>query len=183
MSTEVLPKLGLPEHEPSGEVNFLDTNKSDDLFIGTYEDNIIIVNPSMVYQLLSTELPELGERFITSFPTAEIAVLAENSTVAEFGYAIIDRGRRVRVKHGCDGEIYVDIGDLLAEEKEIMTGAIFSPEELEEMREDMDEDEVQEMIDFEASWRVSSEISKRYLGEDVESLSRDAIRFTRYKKA
>jgi hypothetical protein len=34
-STEILTKLGLNDYQPAGEANFHQTNKSDDLFIGS----------------------------------------------------------------------------------------------------------------------------------------------------
>jgi hypothetical protein len=58
------------------------------------------------------------------------------------------------VKHGCDSEIHTDIGETLPEEQEVLSGHIFDPEELDEMREDMDEEEVQRMITFEARWQT-----------------------------
>jgi len=181
--TETLAKLQLAGYEPIEEANFLQTNKSNDLFIGTYEDKLIIANPDLTYGFFASSPSEIEKRFIAAFPDSEIAALAENSTVAEFGYTIIDNGQRIRVKHGCDGEIYTNIGEPLAEEQAILAGHIFDPEELDEMREDMDEDEVQNMITFEASWRTPAQISKRYFGDRIDNLDMDAIKLTQYKKA
>jgi len=173
----------LTGYEPAGKANFLQTNKSDDLFIGTYKDNLVIANPGLTYGFFAAEPSEIEKRFVAAFPSSEIAAIAENSTVGEFGYAIIDKGQRIRVRHGCDGEIYTDIGDALQEEEEISAGHIFDPEELDEMREDMDEEEVQNMVAFEASWRTPAQISKRYFGDCIDNLDKDDIQLTRYKKA
>lgn len=180
--TDTLTKLGLTGYQPVGEVDFHQTNKSDDLFIGNYKDKLVIANPDLTYGFFAAEPSDIEKKFVAAFPSSEIAALAENSTVDEFGYSLIDNGQRQRVKHGCDGEIYVDIGETLPEEQEILAGHIFDPEELEEMREDMDEDEVQNMVTFEASWRVPAQISKRYFGERIDNLDTDAIKLTRYKK-
>jgi hypothetical protein len=180
--TEVLSKLNLTSYQPVGEVNFHETNKSDDLFVGNYEDKLVIADPALTYGFFAAEPSDIEKRFVAAFPSSEIAALAENSTVGEFGYTIINEGRRIRVKHGCDGEIYTDIGEPLAEEKAILAGHIFDPEELEEMREDMDEDEVQNMIAFEASWRAPGEISKKYFRDRIDNIETDAIKLTRYKK-
>lgn len=179
---EILTKLNLSSYQPAGEVNFLQTNKSDDLFIGTYEDKLVIVDGNLTYGFFATQPSDIETRFVTAFPSSEIAALAENSTVSEFGYTIIANGQCIRVKHGCDGEIYTDIGEVLPEEQEILAGHIFDPEELDEMRENMDEEEVQNMIAFEASWRTPAEISKRYFGSIIDNLDADAIKLTRYKK-
>ncbi len=180
--TEILTKLNLTGYQPVGKANFHQTNKSYDLFIGTYKDKLVVANPDLTYGFFAAEPSDIERKFVAAFPTSEIAALAENSTVDEFGYTIINNGQRIRVKHGCDGEIYTDIGDSLAEEQAILTGHIFDPEELDEMREDMDEDEVQNTVAFEASWRAPAEISKRYFGDRIDNLDTDAIKLTRYKK-
>lgn len=74
------------------------------------------------------------------------------------------------------------MGQTLPEEQEILAGHIFDPEELEEMREEMDENEVQNMVAFEASWRTPALISKRYFGDCIDNLDTDAIKLTRFKK-
>jgi hypothetical protein len=70
----------------------------------------------------------------------------------------------------------------IAEEQEILAGDIFDPEELDEMREDMGDEELQNMITFEASWRTPAQISKRYFGDRIDSLDTNTIKLTRYKK-
>lgn len=182
-SGEVVSKLGLNNYTAAGEAHFLATNKSDDLFIGTYQDQLIIASPDLTYKFFASQPSDVEKKLVALFPASEIAALAENGTVDEFGYAIIDKGQRIRVKHGCDGEIYTDIGELLPEEQTILAGHIFDPEELDEMREDMDEQEVQNTVMFEASWRTPAEISKRYFGDRIDNLDTDAIRLIRYKKA
>jgi hypothetical protein len=179
---EVLTKLNLIGYQPAGEANFLQTNKSDDLFIGAYEDKLVIANPDLTYGFFDAKPSGIEKNIVAAFPASEIAALAETSTVGEFGYTIIDNEQRIRVKHGCDGEIYTDIGELLPEEQVILSESIFEQEELDEMREEMDEEEVQNMITFEASWRTPAEISKRYFGNVIDNLDTDAIKLTRYKK-
>jgi hypothetical protein len=181
--TETLTKLNLTSYQPVGQANFHQTNKSDDLFIGSYKDKLVIADPYLTCEFFATEPSDIEKKFVAAFPTSEIAALAENSTVGEFGYTIIDNGQRIRVKHGCDGEIYTDIGEPLAEELAILAGHIFDPQELDEMRKEMDEDEVQSKVTFEASWRTPAEISKRYFGHRIDNLNTDAIKLTRYKKA
>ena len=180
--TDILSKLSLTDYQSAGDANFHQTNKSADLFIGNYKDNLVIANPDLTYGFFAAEPTDIEKRFVAAFPFSKIAALAENSTVGEFGYSLIDNGQRIRVKHGCDGEIYTDIGEKLAEEEEILAGHIFDPEELDEMREDMHEDEVQNMVSFEASWRTPAQISKRYFGDIIDNLDTDAIKLTRFRK-
>jgi hypothetical protein len=180
---DILTKLDLTDYNLVGKAHFIDTNKSDDLFIGNYKDTLIIASLHLALELFANTPTELERKFITAFPTSQIAILIENSTVGQFGYAIIDKGQRIRLKDGCDGEIYNDIGDLLPEEHTILAGDIFDPQEVDEMREEMDEEEVDNMIKFEASWRTPAEISKRYFGSSIDNLDDDAIKLTRFTKA
>jgi len=179
---ETLTKLHLTNYQAIGDANFPQTNKSNDLFIGIYEDKLIIANPDLTYGFFAAEPSDIEKKFVEVFPTSKIAALAENSTVGEFGYTIIDNGQRIRVKHGCDGEIYTDIGEPIPEEQTILSGHIFDPEELDEMRGEMDEEEVQNMVTFEASWRTPAEISKRFFEDRIDNLHTDAIKLTQYKK-
>jgi hypothetical protein len=181
--TDILNKLGLNGYQHAGDANFHQTNKSDDLFIGNYKDTLVIANPDLTYGLFAAEPSEIEKRFVAAFPSSEIVALAEDSTVGEFGYSLIENGQRKRVKHGCDGEIYTNFGETLPEEQEILAGHIFEPEELDEMREEMDEEEVQNMVTFEASWRTPAQISKRYFGDVIDNLDTDAIKLTRFRKA
>jgi hypothetical protein len=86
------------------------------------------------------------------------------------------------MKDDADGEIYNDSGELLPEEKEVLSGKIFEDEEIGEMREDgMSDNEVDKRIKFEASWRVLSLLTKRYLGETVDSIDTDKVMLTMYE--
>ena len=87
------------------------------------------------------------------------------------------------MKDGSDGEIYNDTGDLLPEEKEILSDKIFEEEEIEELKEDgMSDEEIEAMINFEASWRVPNLLSKRYLGKTVSTIDTDKVVLTMYEK-
>jgi hypothetical protein len=178
----LLASLGLGHYKPVEEVPLLDSNKPKTLFAGFYQDNLLLVHPDLAFHFFGEGQSETEQLFIQTFPGKEIAALIENSTVGLFGYALIENGRKVRMKDGSDGEIYHDTGELLPEEKEILAGEIFSEDELDEMREDgMSEAEVQAAVSFEASWRVPNRVSARYLGEPVRSMDIERVILTRYE--
>jgi hypothetical protein len=179
---EVRDRLGLQGYAVQGRVNLWETNKPETLFIGQYRDCILIVDPEMPFQFFLPEPSPAEQLFERTFPDSEIAVLIENGTVNLFGFAIIKKGKRVRMKDGCDGDIYHDIGKPLPEELEISNSIIFPESELEEMREGSDEDEVARMIDFEASWRTTNALGKRYFGVPLGSLDGNEIMLTRFVK-
>lgn len=181
-SNEILSRLNLGQYKPVKEVPLHFSNKPETLFTGFYNGNLIIVHPEIPFHFFNNTQSETEKLFIETFPDNEIAALVENSTVGLFSYAIIENGRKVRMKDGSDGEIYHDTGELLAEEKEVLSEKIFADDELEEMKENgMSEDEVDAMVKFEASWRVPNRLTKRYLGETVNSIDTNKVMLTMYE--
>ncbi len=179
---DILSKLNLEQYKPVKEVPLHYSNKPETLFAGFYNDNLLIVHPDLAFDFFSDTQSATEKLFAETFPDSEIAVLIENSTVGLFSYAIIDKGKKVRMKDGCDGEIYHDEGDLLVEETEILSEEIFGADEIEEMKEnEMSDEEVDAMIKFEASWRVPNRLTKRYLGETVGQIDTEKVLLTIYE--
>ena len=180
---EILSKLNLGQYKPKKEVPLHYSNKPETLFMGFYNANLLIVHPDLPFHFFNDVQTDTERLFVNAFPESEIAALVENSTVGLFSYAIVDdAGQKIRMKDGSDGEIYHDRGELLTEEKEILTEKIFDDEEIEEMREDgMSDKEIDARIKFEASWRVPNLLTKRYLGETVGSIDTDKVMLTMYE--
>jgi len=179
---QILKKLNLEKYKPVKEVPLHYSNKPQTLFTGFYNGNLLIVHPDLPFQFFNDEQTDVERLFVDTFPDAEIAALAENSTVSLFAYAIIQNGKKVRMKMGSDGEIYHDDGESLPEEKQILSGEIFSKDDIQQMKEDgLSDEEVDAYIKFEASWRVPDLITKRYLGEPVGSISPDKVMLTQYE--
>jgi len=178
----ILNKLNLGQYKPVKEVPLHYSNKPETLFTGFYNGNFIIVHPDLAFHFFGDIETETEKRFIDTFPDCEIAALVENSTVGLYSFAIIENGRKIRMKDGCDGEVYNDTGDLLPEEKELFSQQIFEDEEIEEMKENgMTNEEVDAMIQHEASWRVPDLLTKRYFGETVGAMDTDKIMLTIYE--
>jgi hypothetical protein len=180
---EIIKHLGLADLSAAGEFPLLETNKSDDFFIGTYNEVLLIVHPDLPFDFFTESTSETEKKFLEMFPASDIAVLVENSTVDSFGYAVIQNGVKVRMKEGGDGEIYTDIGELLPEEKEILAGKVFEEDELQSMRNDegMTDDEITERVKFEASWRVPAAVAKSYLGISIDELADSNFRLTKFE--
>jgi hypothetical protein len=179
---KILSKLNLEQYKPKKEVPLHYSNKPQTLFTGFYNGNLLIVHPELPFEFFNDAESVTERLFIDTFPDSEIAALIENSTVELFSYAIIKDGQKIRMKDGSDGEIYHDEGELLAEEKEVLSEEIFPADEIEEMKEDgMSEEEVEEMIKFEASWRVPNRLTKRYLGETVNTINTNKVMLTEYE--
>ncbi|MFZ7166101.1 MAG: hypothetical protein ACO1G5_01005 [Bacteroidota bacterium] len=179
---EILSKLNLDQYKPVKEVPFHYSNKPETLFTGFYNGNLIIVHPDLAFNFFKQNQSETEKLFIETFPDSEIAALVENSTVGLYSYAIILKGQKIRMKDGCDGEVYNDTGELLPEEKEIFSQKIFEDADIEMMKEDgMSEEEIDAMIKHEGSWRVPNLLTKRYFGETVGSMDTDKISLMIYE--
>ncbi len=178
----ILSKLDLEHYKPVKEVPLDYSSKPQTLFTGFYNNNLLIVHQDLAFHFFNDTQSETEKIFIDTFPDSEIAALVENSTVGLFSYAIIDHGQRIRMKDGSDGEIYHDMGDLLPEEKQVLSEKMFEDDEIEEMKENgMDDNEIEDMITFEASWRVPSRLTKRYLGEEVSTIDTNKVMLIMYE--
>ncbi len=178
---EILKQLNLGHLKPTETVPLHYSNKPETLFAGFYNDNLLLVHPDLPFDFFNANQTDTEKLFIKTFPDTEIGVLIENSTVGLFSFAIIKNGQKIRMKDGSDGEYYNDAGDLLPEEKEILTQKIFEEEEIDEMKEmEMTDEDIEASRIFQASWRVPNLLSKRYLDECVSDIDTDKVKLTKY---
>jgi hypothetical protein len=177
-----LARLNLGAYKPVRQVELHEANKSATLFAGIYEGNLLLAHEELLFKFFGPEQSEEEGLFIQTFPEAEIAVLIINESVGLFGFALIVAGKKVRMKDGCDGSHYNDVGELLPEEQKVLSGDMFLEEELDEIREDgMSEEEIKAMMQFEASYRVPNLLSARYLGKPVLQVDPRKVHVTRYE--
>ncbi|TDX02091.1 hypothetical protein [Dinghuibacter silviterrae] len=181
--SEILRALDLQEYKPSAEVDLYAANKAKTLFAGFYNGSLLFAHPKLPYAFFGLDTTDTERRFTTIFPDSDIAALVINESVNGFGYALITGGRKIRVKDGADGEIYHDMGDLLPEEKEVLSEEIYTKEELEDMKSDgMSKEEIQSRVQFEASFRVPNRLTRRFLGETVLKVDGEKVKLTMYSK-
>ena len=179
---EILKRLNLSHYKPVTEVPLHMSNKPDTLFAGFYNDNLLIVHPDLPFRFFSEVQEDTEKLFAETFPDSEIAALIENSSVSLFGFAILENGKKIRMKDGSDGDIHHDEGEPLPEETEVFSRPIFEEEEIDEMRDNgMENDEIEAVINFEASWRVPGLLMTRYLGEHLNTMDTDKVVLTKYK--
>jgi len=183
ISKEQLGKLGLGKYEEVGKVKLDETNKPTTLFTAHFSNSIIIVHPDLPFKLSEEKPSEEEKKFIDCFPNSTIASLIENSSVNMFGFTIIEKGKRVRMKDGSDGEIYNDYGEPLPEESESYKdfASRMDDDEKEELIEDLGENGFEDYLKFQAAWSVPNMLSKRFLGEYIGAIEGDKMEFTKYK--
>lgn len=169
--TQLLPKLGLAQYKPVAEVELWQTNKPDTLFVGHYNNSLIVAHPTLPFHFFGEGSSETEKRFIACFPNTEIAALIENTTVNLVGFSIIQNGQKIRMKDGADNKYFNDFGALIQEEKESLLKSHIDPEEIEDMQEaGMDEEEIEQHLQFQSDWGVPNLISKRYLGDYLSNI-------------
>ncbi|HTD42366.1 MAG TPA: hypothetical protein VK671_17165 [Mucilaginibacter sp.] len=159
----VKAKLGLDSLKPIAEVSFYNAQSIDKgVCIGKYDDKILVVSQDRVFGFYEKEA-SLFEKQITSlFPDSEIAALTLYDTVDLYGYSIIRGGKRVRIKSGADSEVYIDIGNKLKEEDDVLKEVIFSPDEMKEMQQKYSSKEVERFVENEVGVRVTHALLLKY---------------------
>ncbi len=65
---QLLPKLGFADYEPLKEVDLLDTNKPETLYIGHYNNCLILAHPDLPFEFFGEEVTETEGRFVALFP-------------------------------------------------------------------------------------------------------------------
>lgn len=179
----ILNRLNLGAYKPAEETDLTRTNKPTTLFAGVCQGSLLIVHQELVFKFFGPTQSEEERLFIETFPEAEIAALIINESVGLFGFTVIERGKKVRMKDGADGSYYNDEGEALPEEQDLLSEDIFAPEDLEDMRDDgMSEEEIKAMIQFEASYRVPNRLTARYLGEPVLKIDPTKVKLIRYQQ-
>lgn len=184
VGVEDVKDLLLKELVPEKEVNLFDTNKPQTLFAGEYNGCLILVEKHLPFEFFGAGLDAQAKALVDLFPEAEIGALLQNSTVGQYGYAVIKEGKRIRTKHGSEEEVYFESGTPLEEEQESPDEPLFEEEELDEMREDgLSEKEIREIIRFERDFRVPGKLVKRYLGVIFNDLDPAEVKLTQYRRS
>ena len=139
----------------------------NEVFMGIYKNNLVINNAQIANSLFSSMPSNTEKILINLFPESEIASIIENVDSGIFGYFIIDKGRRVRIKYGDLRKVIYDCGPPILEEIEVAEREIFTEFEMEKMRKKMNKSQVSGIINSVTGWRVLNLVSKRYLGDPL----------------
>ncbi|MCB2377469.1 hypothetical protein LGH70_07745 [Hymenobacter sp. BT635] len=146
------------------------------LYVGFYQGNTIICDADLPLIFYDEGLSEVEKNFIKIFPEAEIAALSLDSFDNFYGYALLEKGKKTRVKVGdCQVSLRLEVGKPLPEEREIYENSIFRDDKTRLFRIGDDigtkytEDAVGEEFVF--------EIAKRFLGDRLDSRELDKLFF------
>jgi len=182
-TAEVPEKIGVDNLSPKQEISLHQAQSAKGLFIGKHKDKLVIVSQDLVFDFYEKSPSDFEKKVLAAFPNSEIAVLTLNGTTDLYGYSIIKDGKRQRVKSGADLELYVDYGEKLQEEIDVLKEKLFDDDELQEMKEEYSKQELKKVIDQEVSIRAAFRLSKRYFGKAFDEAGSDfeKIKVTQYE--
>lgn len=173
---------------PSSDVDFRTAfnNRGDEMPFGLIDNCLWIISPTQVEKFFAEEPSALEKNLCKKFPNSTILALEENSTVDSFGFSLIQKGQRVRVLNGCDGEYYYDFGNPIDEENYCYRQVLedFSDEEKDEITENEGKEGLEKHLLFESKWRVPFELFKNVYGKTIEQVydENKSFRYFRYDK-
>jgi hypothetical protein len=175
----VKAKLGLDDLKPIAEVSFYNAQSIEKgVCIGKYDDKILIVSQDKIFGFYEREVAPFEKHITSLFPDSEIAALTLYDTVDLYGYSISQNGKRIRVKSGADSEVYINTGNKLKEEDDVLKEEIFSADEMKEMKQKYTSKEVEHFVENEVGVRVTHALLLRYFN-NYEVF--DKIRLTEYQ--
>lgn len=166
---DLLDSLGYKGANKSGSEPYeIAMNPYDDtLYVGRYKDCLLICSDYLPMLFFGEDLVSEEQIFIQKFPGAEICSFALHSVTNLWGYAVIQNGKKIRVRAGtADEGVMIDIGEPLEEEKELLATATVDKNGIRTYPsihfpgERLTEDQVGEDFVF--------EISRRYFGNRLD---------------
>ncbi len=97
------------------------------LYFGTYKGNSIICDADLPLIFYDDKLSKVEKLIIKLFPNNRILAVNLNSTSNFYGYVLIDKGKKVRVKVGdWERPVIFEMGQPLEEEKVLYSKAVLT---------------------------------------------------------
>ena len=156
-----------------------ETSKPETLYVGEHNNHLIFAEYDLTFEFFNEEPSEIEKLFIGEFPDSEISAYVLNESVGMFGFSIIKNGKRIRVKNGGDGEMYIDIGEKLPIELSLINESLFEEDELEEMKEN--NEDIGMILEIEGSFRATGHLLSERIGTDFYSLTDNAVTLIKYE--
>jgi hypothetical protein len=157
---------------PGAEVDFRTAFNSEQkgMPFGLIDNCLWILSPDQVAKFFADEPSALEKNLKKKFPNSTILALEENGTVDSFGFSLIQKGERIRVLNGCDGEFYYEFGEPIEEERSCYEQVLkeLSEEERNEIAEN--EQDPDGALLFESKWQVPFELFKNVYGKTIDQV-------------
>ncbi|MDO5968600.1 hypothetical protein Q4Q35_02160 [Flavivirga aquimarina] len=166
INLELLNSLGFKGFELIGESDFNIGPEFGETHITNYKGNLIIANASLGWQFAKPTQTKTEKKFLERFPNSEIIQVLIGHGLS---YCVFQNGQKIRLREAGD-EIYQDFGNPLLEEIEARKLELISKDDLEEMREELTKEEIQNEIELEVTYNTAFELTKRIFGKRYDEL-------------
>lgn len=148
-----------------------------ELYVAKRNGNILISNADLIWQFTKPKTTKTEKLFLSTFPNSEVAII--NLGYGSY-FSVLENGKKVRTREVGD-EVYLDIGELLPEEKSIKTEDLIHPEDLEEMKRDCTPEEIENEIQSNLAYETCFELTKRFFGKRFDELNAEDYKFPAFK--
>lgn len=117
------------------------SSRSNYTCIGYYNDFLIVYNWKIPEKVIEKNNTDIEKQIINLFPNSEICFVALVSTVNFWGYKVINNGKLIRHRAGsADDGTYFDFGEVLDEEKDLLSKSIIDENGIRTYKFDHDDD-------------------------------------------
>lgn len=157
----LLESLGFRGFKYIGETDFNIGPEIGETHVTIQKGNLIIANADLCWQFAKPKQSPTEQKFLARFPNSEIIQISVSHGLS---YCVFQNGKKIRLREAGD-EIYQDVGNALPEEVFIRTQQLIPKEDLAEMRQDMTEEEIQNLIESEVTYETAFELTKRIFGK------------------
>jgi hypothetical protein len=151
------------------------------VYVGKYNGNIIICADELPLDFFNESLSATEKTLIKFFPKSEIFAASLHSVINHFGFAVINAGKKIRVKAGdADSGTTIDIGKPLEQEEELLAKSKIDDNGQRLYYLDKNSDEP--YFENQVGENFVFEIFRRYTGEELSSdenlMNTDFIAYT-----
>ena len=182
INDELIKSLGFKDFEYIEKTNFSERPEIGELYVAKYNNHLLIANADLIWQFTKPNITKTEINFIEKFSNNDIFSLS-------LGYGtyfcLIENGKKIRLREVGD-EIYQDIGELIPEEIYLKPEDLFDKEELEFMKNELTEEELEQQFQSNLAYETAFELTKRFFGKrydelDIKDYEFDSVKYRNFK--
>ena len=177
INEKLIESLGFRDFEKVGESEFNFGPKDGELYVSNYKGNLLIAHNNLNFEFAKEHQSKTEANFISKFPDSIIISISLGYILF---YCVIEKGVKVRLRESGD-EVYQDYGELLPEELYLKTQELIPAEDLEEMKEDLSEEEIEMEIQNTISYETVFELTKRIFEKRFDELELNEYKLSGFK--
>ena len=118
-----IESIGFRGFEFTEETEFDFGPNIGELYVAKRNGNILISNADLIWQFTKPKTTKTEISFLSAFPESEVAII--NLGYGSY-FSVLENGKKIRTREVGD-EVYLDIGELLPEEKSIKKEDLIHP--------------------------------------------------------